>query len=101
MKTPTVFAAVSELTARDFRKQAVVTPRSQFDVYDDDGVQKCNVINWSAEYQTHVYQKLDIATVDGKPLYFVKTHCALDQKWLCSETFRTIKEVKTHLKGNV
>ncbi|NOI26854.1 hypothetical protein [Vibrio mediterranei] len=101
MKTPTVFTVVSELTVRDFRKQAVITPKRKFDVYDDDGVQKCNVINWSAEYQTHVYQKLDIATVDGKPLYFVETHCALGQTWLCSESFRTIKEVKGHLKGNV
>ncbi|AYV24970.1 hypothetical protein L1D61_26910 [Vibrio mediterranei] len=100
MKMPTLFTAISELTARDFRKQAVITPKHKFDVYDDDGVQKCNVINWSVEYQTHVYQKLDIATVDGKPLYFVETHCALGQAWLCSESFKTIKEVKAHLKSN-
>ncbi|KFA99621.1 hypothetical protein [Vibrio sp. ER1A] len=101
MKMPTLFTAISELTARDFRKQAVITPKHKFDVYDDDGVQKCNVINWSVEYKTHVYQKLDIATVDGNPLYFVETHCALGQAWLCSESFRTIKEVKAHLKGNI
>ncbi|APX09918.1 MULTISPECIES: hypothetical protein [Vibrio harveyi group] len=91
MKAPTHFAALSELTSRDFKKQAVITPKRRFDFYDDG--KKCNVINWSSEYKDHVYHCLNYSNVDGKPLYFVDTYSVWGD-WLCSESFRTIKEVK-------
>jgi hypothetical protein len=75
MKAPTHFAALSELTSRDFRKQSVITPKSRFDFYDDG--QNCNVINWSSEHQVHVYHCLNYSNVDGKPLYFVETYSML------------------------
>ncbi|MFV8456184.1 hypothetical protein ACNO5M_13920 [Vibrio owensii] len=79
MKAPTHFAALSELTARDFKQQAVITgtpaaPKRRFDFYDDDNGKKCNVHNWSSEYQVHIYYCLNYANVDGKPLYFVETY---------------------------
>lgn len=33
MKAPIHFAALSELTGRDFKKQAVITPKCRFDFY--------------------------------------------------------------------
>ncbi len=93
MKAPAYFAALSALTGRDFKKQAVITPKHRFDFYDDDNGKKCNVHNWSTEYQVHVYHCLNYANVDGKPLYFVETY-SMWGDWLCSESYRTIKEVK-------
>ncbi|KOO15535.1 hypothetical protein AKJ18_11160 [Vibrio xuii] len=91
MKAPTQFAALSELTSRDFRKQSVITPKSRFDFYDDG--QNCNVINWSSEHQVHVYHCLNYSNVDGKPLYFVETY-SMWGDWLCNESYRTIKAAK-------
>lgn len=98
MKAPTHFAALSELTARDFKKQAVITPRRRFDFYDEG--QKCNVHNWSSEYQVHVYHCLNYANVDGKPLYFVETY-SMWGDWLCSESYRTIKAMKEDWRGQL
>ncbi|MEZ8822433.1 MULTISPECIES: hypothetical protein [Vibrio] len=98
MKTPNYFAALSELTRRDFRKQAVITPKSRFDFYDEG--KKCNVHNWSSEYQVHVYHCLSDSVVDGKPLYFVETY-SIWGDWLCSESYRTIKEMKKAWHGQL
>ncbi len=96
MKTPPCFAALSELNARDFKNKAVITPKRRFDFYDDGN--KCNVHNWSSEYQEHVYHRLNCSIVDGKPLYFVDTY-SMWGDWLCSESYRTIKAVKEHWSG--
>ncbi|CAH1534215.1 conserved hypothetical protein [Vibrio owensii] len=103
MKAPTHFAALSELTSRDFKKQAVITgtpaaPRRRFDFYDDG--QKCNVRNWSSEYQVSIYHCLNYANVDGKPLYFVETY-SMWGDWLCSESYRTIKAMKQAWHGQL
>ena len=98
MKTPNHFAAFSELSVRAFKLRAVITPKRRFDIYDEG--QYCNVNNWSSEYKTHVYQRLNYsASVDGKPLYFVDTHCSIGGDWLCSQSFRTISEVKSAWQG--
>ncbi|SON51410.1 hypothetical protein [Vibrio tapetis] len=91
MKTPTHFVALSELTARDFKKQAVITPKRRFDIYDNG--EACNVINWSSEYQTHIYLRLNVSCVDKKTLYFVETY-SMWGDWLCSHSYRIIKDVK-------
>lgn len=96
MKAPEHFAAISELTRRDFKKQAVITPKRRFDFYDDG--KKCNVHNWSKEYQVHIYHRLNCAIVDGNPLYFVETY-SMWGDWLCNESYRTIKAVKAHWSG--
>ena len=98
MKTPTHFAALSELTVRDFKQQSVISPRRRFDFYDDG--QKCNVHNWSSEYQEHIYHCLNYAKVDGKPLYFVETY-SMWGDWLCSESYRTIKAMKQAWHGQI
>ncbi|SON51635.1 hypothetical protein [Vibrio tapetis] len=76
MKTPTHFAALSELTARDFKKQAVITPKRRFGIYDDG--QSSNVINWSSEYQTHIYLRLNVSCVDKKPHNFASSVSGAD-----------------------
>ena len=96
MKTPSYFASLSELTTRDFKKQAVITPQCRFDIYDDG--KQCHVFNWSSEYQTHIYHCLNVSNVDGKPLYFVETY-SMWGDWLCSESYRTIKAVKETWHG--
>lgn len=96
MKIPSCFASLSELTARDFKNKAVITPKRRFDFYDDG--KKCNVHNWSSEYQEHIYHRLNSSIVDGKPLYFVDTH-SMWGDWLCSNSYRTIKAVKKHWNG--
>ncbi len=99
MNTPAHFATLSELTSRDFKKQAVITPKRRFDFYDEG--KKCNVLNWSTEYQEHIYLCLNYThNVDGKPLYFVETY-SMWGDWLCSESFRTIKAVKVALDGRL
>ena len=105
MKAPTHFAALSELTAHDFKQQAVITgtpaaPRRRFDFYDDDNGKKCNVHNWSSEYQVHIYHCLNYANVDGKPLYFVETY-SMWGDWLCSESYRTMKAMKQAWRGQL
>ncbi|QQD06586.1 hypothetical protein [Vibrio parahaemolyticus] len=91
MKTPSCFASLSELATRDFKNKAVITPKYRFDFYDDG--KRCNVHNWSTEYQTHIYHCLDYSILDGKPLFFVYTYSMFGD-WLCSESYQTIKAVK-------
>ena len=91
MKTPSYFVALSALTGRDFKRRAVITSKRRFELYDDG--KQCNVHNWSSEYQAHIYHRLDVAVVDGKPLYFVQTHSEQGD-WLCSQSYRSITEVK-------
>ncbi|WP_017191083.1 hypothetical protein [Vibrio harveyi] len=97
MKTPSYLVALSALTGRDFKRRAVITSKRRFELYDDG--KQYNVHNWSTEYQTHIYHQLSLSIVDDKPLYFVDTHCSLTQSWLCSQTYRTIKEVKKAWHG--
>lgn len=100
MKTPEQFAALSELNVRAFKLRAVITPKRRFDIYDEG--RYCNVTNWSSEYQTHVYHRLSyIGNVDGKPLYFVDTYCSITSDWLCSQSYRTMNEVKNAWRGQL
>lgn len=98
MKTPIYFAALSELTSRDFKKQAVITPKRRFEFYD--GGKNCNVHNWSREYRVHIYHGLNYANVDNQPLYFVETYSSKGD-WLCSESYRSIKEIKQAWYGRL
>ncbi len=98
MKTPKYFAPLSELSRRDFKKNAVITPKHRFDFYDQG--QQCHVLNWSSEYQTHIYHRLNFSDVDGKPLYFVDTY-SMWGDWLCTESYRTITEVKKVWHGQL
>ncbi|WP_394153611.1 hypothetical protein [Vibrio maritimus] len=67
----------------------------------DDNVERCNLIHWSHKFQDHVFLLLTVITVDGKPFYVVETLSNFDKTLLQSEFFRTIKQVKAHLKGRV
>ncbi|CAK2045659.1 conserved hypothetical protein [Vibrio crassostreae] len=98
MDIPIFFVALSELTRRDFKKQAVITPKRRFDFYDEG--KKCNVFNWSSEYQEHIYHSLNCSNVDDKPLYFVETY-SMWGDWLCSHYYRTIKAMKEAWHGQL
>lgn len=105
MVIPFNFAHISGLTRYDFIHEAVVTPKRKFDFYLPKEEQtlmsavpaRWALLNWFREYNQHVYHQLmPIATVDGKPLYTIKT-IGENQDLLQLDSFRTIKEVKAHL----
>lgn len=51
--------------------KAVITPLRRFDFYRDG--KQCDVRNFLSECQAYIYHRLDVAALDGKPLYLVKT----------------------------
>ena len=54
----------------------------------------CNVVNWSGEYKTHVYLRLNYSgSVDSKPLYFVNTHCSIATKPYSDVDIDALKKV--------
>lgn len=96
MLPPKKLTPISEITKRSFLCFSVVTKKSKFDFYHYDGVERCNLINYSHEFECHIFTQLSVNVVDGKPLYFIETKDR-DGVLLCSESFRTIKEVKNCL----
>jgi len=92
-------ATKSTINSASFTSRNVsVTPAKCFDLFYEDGVPTCNVLNWCRENDCHVVDILSLAIVDGKPLYIIETVEVVDSArlgyTLSSRSFKTIKEVK-------